>query len=133
MVGSTFVIPDAGANKKTAKIASYFGHSSFIRADKLRNLSTGDILETVVYGDVVGNITIVDDLCDGGKTFIELAKVLKQKGAEKINLYVTHGIFSKGTYPLYTAGIDYIITTNSRGEWAVDDRWFVLDLKSFKY
>ena len=39
---------------------------------------------------------IVDDTCDGGRTFIELAKVLRARNAGKIELYVTHGIFSKG-------------------------------------
>ena len=33
------------------------------------------------------------DICDGGRTFIELAKVLKDNGAKRVTLYVTHGIF----------------------------------------
>ena len=55
---------------------------------------------------------IVDDICDGGKTFIELAKVLKQKNVGKIYLVITHGIFSQGFEGLasYVSGI---YTTNS--------------------
>jgi len=110
-----FVSPDAGGNKKTVDLAKFFNHKDFIRADKRRNLATGDILETIVYADdLTGkNVCIADDICDGGKTFIELAKVLKSKGANSVILYVTHGIFSKGIDVLLDAGIDHIYTTNS--------------------
>jgi ribose-phosphate pyrophosphokinase len=108
------VAPDAGANKQTSELAKYFGHSVFLRADKLRDLSTGQIIETIVYGDCAGrDVTIVDDLAIGAATFIELAKILKQKGARKVVLYTTHGIFSKGTRHLFEGGIDEIYTTNS--------------------
>ncbi len=110
-----FISPDAGSNKKTAAIAKYFGATSFIRADKLRNLATGEILETIVYCDDLkgADVVIIDDLCDGGRTFIELAKALKVKNCGKIVLYVTHGIFSKGPQVLFEGGIDEIYTTNS--------------------
>jgi ribose-phosphate pyrophosphokinase len=42
------------------------------------------------------NLIILDDICDGGQTFVELAKHLKAQGAKAIYLYITHGIFSKG-------------------------------------
>jgi len=53
---------------------------------------------------------IVDDICDGGATFILLAKELYAAGAKEVNLFVTHGIFSKGLIPLYEAGIKRIFT-----------------------
>ena len=110
-----FVSPDAGGNKKTAALCKFFQHSEFIRADKLRNLSTGQILETIVYADDLKgkNVVIADDIAKGSATFIELAKVLKTKNCGKIILYVTHGIFSKGTKIVYEGGIDEIYTTNS--------------------
>jgi ribose-phosphate pyrophosphokinase len=44
-----------------------------------------------------GDILIIDDLCDGGKTFIEEAKYLKKLFPDKkLYLQVTHAIFSKG-------------------------------------
>jgi ribose-phosphate pyrophosphokinase len=112
---ATFVSPDAGSNKKVSDIAGYMQHLEFIRADKLRDLSNGHIKETIVYADDLKGETVVilDDICDGGKTFVELAKVLKKKNVEKIILYVTHGIFSKGLAELYNNGIDEIWTTNS--------------------
>jgi ribose-phosphate pyrophosphokinase len=39
---------------------------------------------------------ILDDICDGGRTFSELAKQLQVQHAGDIYLYVTHGIFSQG-------------------------------------
>ncbi len=113
---SVFISPDAGSNKKTSEIAKYFNHNSFVRADKLRDLSTGEIKETIVYATETikgADVFIVDDICDGGRTFIELAKVLKRKDVNTVNLYVTHGIFSKGTKVLFENGIDAIYTTNS--------------------
>lgn len=109
------VAPDAGSNKKVAALAKYFMHSDFIRADKLRDLMTGGIKETVVYADDLSgfNTVIIDDIIDGGKTFIELAKVLKKKNATKVTLVATHGIFSKGVKVLFDNGIDEIWTTNS--------------------
>jgi len=55
---------------------------------------------------------IVDDICDGGRTFITLSRKLKEQGAAKVLLYVTHGIFSQGVDVL-KGYIDQIFTTNS--------------------
>ncbi len=108
------ISPDAGSNKKVQKIAEY-AKTDFIRADKIRDLSTGNIVDTIVYCDDLTDkaVTIYDDICDGGRTFIELAKKLKAKNASKINLVVTHGIFSKGLDCLFDAGITKILTLNS--------------------
>ena len=55
-------------------------------------------------------ILVVDDICDGGGTFLLLAEALRKAGIDNnLELYVSHGIFSKGTdiiyksfYPIYT-------------------------------
>ena len=54
----------------------------------------------------------VDDICDGGRTFIELGKVLRAKGASKLVLSVTHGIFSRGPALVFEM-FDAIYTTDS--------------------
>ncbi len=97
----TLVSPDAGAEKKVIKVAKELSTEDrkieFICATKIRDTLTGNITSTKIYGDVKGkNLIILDDICDGGRTFIELAKVLKEAGANDIYLYVTHGIFSQG-------------------------------------
>lgn len=110
----TLISPDAGATKKTNHIAeAYGGVPEVIQALKKRDLKTGRISKTEILGDVKGkNVIIVDDICDGGRTFIELAKVLKKEGATNIALYVTHGIFSKGL-GVFDGLIDTVYTTNS--------------------
>jgi phosphoribosylpyrophosphate synthetase len=59
-------------------------------------------------------VLIVDDICDGGKTFELLAKDLYNAGAEEVNLFVTHGLFSKGLIPLKLAGIKRIFTNKGQ-------------------
>lgn len=95
---TVLVSPDAGANKKTLKCAKELGFKEVVRADKIRDVTTGQITGTVAYTEHVGDkdFLIVDDICDGGMTFIELAKVLRTKTNGNIKLFVTHGIFSKG-------------------------------------
>lgn len=109
-----FVSPDAGANKKVSELAKLYGHERFVRADKLRDMATGKILETVVYGGVDGLICVIaDDLIDRGGTFMALAKALKDKGAAQVLLFCTHGLFTGPIAPLFEAGICQIYTTNS--------------------
>ena len=90
------ISPDAGAEKKTKEAAKLVGAES-MAASKVRDTMTGNIISTQIHGDVKGrDVIILDDICDGGATFTELAKELKNHGAKNIYLYVTHGIFSRG-------------------------------------
>lgn len=109
--------PDAGANKRVGALAAHYGHSTFIRGDKTRDLATGKLTGFKVYvepGELDGrDVIMVDDLADGGLTFTGLAAELKAKGARRVELYVTHAILSKGLAPLLDGGIDHIWTSNS--------------------
>lgn len=108
------VFPDRGAQEK---YSSMYPSIPNVFANKVREQSTGAILETTVAGNVDGKrVLIVDDICDGGATFIALAKVLRAKGATYVGLYVTHGIFSKGTQVLLDSGIDKVSFTHRQGE-----------------
>jgi ribose-phosphate pyrophosphokinase len=110
------VSPDAGAYKKIFDVAKEFGISNIITANKVRDLKTGNILRTEIptldqHNDL--QYVIVDDICDGGRTFVELAKVMKDsRPTAKIYLVVTHGIFSAG-FELLEQYFDGIFTTNS--------------------
>ena len=37
---------------------------------------------------------MVDDIIDSGGTIVNAAKVLKEKGAKEIHVYITHGVLS---------------------------------------
>jgi len=117
------VSPDAGALKKVFALAKdspkqVSFESSIVVGQKVRNLATGDIIETRIDKQDLNlngrDVVIVDDICDGGRTFIELAKVLRAEGVSSITLFVTHGIFSKGL-SVFEGIIDTIICTNSIG------------------
>ncbi|MBE3101465.1 MAG: ribose-phosphate pyrophosphokinase [Firmicutes bacterium] len=106
------VSPDGGSLKKVFRLAQDCNRQ-VITASKHRDVATGKITGTEVHArDLTGSTcVIVDDICDGGRTFVELAKALKEKGAKKVILYVSHGIFSYGTIEL-CKNIDKIYTTN---------------------
>lgn len=110
-----FIIsPDAGAYKKIFKVCQYLKYEGeIVLCNKLRDVSNGVIRSlTVSHNDLEGkDCYIIDDICDGGGTFTMLASVLKERNAGKINLIVSHGIFSKGIDAL--SGIDHIYTTDS--------------------
>jgi ribose-phosphate pyrophosphokinase len=96
IVKPILVAPDAGSIKKVLKVAQKF-NLEMVRADKIRDVETGDIIETVVYNLPMNRpVLVVDDICDGGRTFIELGKAMQERTAQPLSLYVTHGIFSKG-------------------------------------
>lgn len=111
--------PDKGARSKYSKL--YSGKIKYIHGDKVRDQLTGHITNYELIGDPSGkNVLIVDDLCDAGMTFKILARDLLAKGASKVVLYVTHGLFTKGTNTLFESGIERIFTQD--GEVSRDSR-----------
>jgi ribose-phosphate pyrophosphokinase len=117
------VSPDAGAYKKIFDVAKEFGIQNIITANKVRDLKTGNIIRTEIltFGNKDLKYVIVDDICDGGRTFVELAKVMKDsRPTAKVYLVVTHGIFSAGFNKLNEV-IDGIFTTNSFRNIADDE------------
>ncbi|MDO8640990.1 MAG: phosphoribosyltransferase family protein [Nitrosarchaeum sp.] len=112
------IIPDLGATKRVelilAEIQKITGEQyEMVQCLKHRDMQTGQLSGFRVLDPekVNGKVcVIVDDLCDGGGTFVGIAKKLRDAGAIKVVLYVSHGIFSKG-WPL--EGIDEIWTTDS--------------------
>lgn len=108
------VAPDAGACKKVYKMCQHLAYEGdIIISNKIRNVNNGTIISTEVNGNVNGrNCLIVDDVIDGGRTFVELARALKEKGAAKLYLFASHGIFSKG-YDELLQHFDMIGTTDS--------------------
>lgn len=108
------ISPDGGALKKIYKVSEYLGGIEVVECSKKRDVKTGQLSGFRVYEeDLKGkHCVIVDDICDGGGTFLGLAKALKEKNAGKLGLIVSHGIFSKGFSSL-TQSFDTVFTTNS--------------------
>lgn len=98
-IKTALISPDAGAAKKTHKVAAALG-VDVIQAHKLRDTKTGTISGTWINEHDLTHyqrLIVVDDICDGGRTFVELAEVIRRLGYKgQLDLAVTHGIFSKG-------------------------------------
>ena len=111
------VSPDLGAYKKVDKLASKLNYQNEIATGiKIRDLVTGQITKSDVNtANLQGKACIiVDDICDGGRTFIELAPALKAKGAGELYFIASHGIFSYNALDrLKEAGFKAVGSSNS--------------------
>lgn len=90
------VAPDKGAKEKAQTIAEHYG-LPLVCCTKERDATTGKLSNPIVPERLDGKrVLIVDDLMDGGYTYIQLSQELYKQGASFIDLYVTHLIASKG-------------------------------------
>ncbi len=110
----SLVSPDAGAFKKIHKLATALGGLPVVVCDKIRDVKTGALMGFQVFEDDLSgrHCLIVDDICDGGGTFVGIAAELRKLNPLSVSLAVSHGIFSKGTQPL-TDALDHVYTTDS--------------------
>jgi len=115
LLPEVIVYPDLGAQTRYGNITPKHLSACFT---KVRNQQTGEILGLTTTDNTVfrfqdTKILIVDDICDGGATFINIAKYIKNvNNSAKINLYTSHGIYSKGIEVLRANGIDRIFNRN---------------------
>lgn len=100
------IIPDTGAAKKV-----YPQFIETVQCIKHRDPATGKIELKVLEAEKCRdrNCVIIDDICDGGATFLTIAQKIKPK---HMTLIVSHGIFSKGFDEL-SIYFDKIITSDS--------------------
>lgn len=106
------ICPDAGAAKKVEEYLKWNRNlKEIVYCSKKRELSTGRV--TLEVGDPRKcenrNCVIIDDICDGGATFLAIAEQIKPK---HFTLIVTHGIFSKG-FAMLEKKFDGIIVSDS--------------------
>lgn len=91
--------PDAGASKKVLAASTEFNKPTI---QCLKNRNANGSVSVTLFGDIVGkNIVVLDDICDGGATFLALAQSVEPYEPASISLLVTHGIFSKGKEELF--------------------------------
>ena len=109
-----------------------------LTANKVRDQVTGNIIKYELDPEVIEQIKdedsflIADDLCDGGRTFRELAQLIPDKYKD---LLIVHGVFSNNAIKgLFDAGIRDIYVTNSfdptlkPGVFLGDHRLWVTDV-----
>lgn len=112
------ICPDKGAIKRALLFASDCS-SRVIMCEKTRDPSTGKLSNPKVILDGESlegkKLLIVDDICDGGGTFEMLGQELKKFSPARLDLYVTHGIFSKGLEAM--PSIDNFYASNRMPRW----------------
>lgn len=112
------VAPDEGARKKCEEFSKSVGAAGVITCAKDRDKTTGQVIGMKVLDEVPGDshLFVLDDICDGGRTFIEVAKALDEASGDNvvftIELAVTHGLFTKGV-DVVAKYFDTIYTTDS--------------------
>jgi len=100
---NTLIAPDKGAHNKASthkQVCNKVADCVFLT--KTRS-ALGVAYDDYKQDSLVGTACVVDDLCDGGATFLSVGKMLRatQPRLTKLDLYVTHGLFSKGDKDLH--------------------------------
>lgn len=107
------ICPDAGAIARSGRVAHAVGLPLY-KATKHRDEATGKLsgfdCESLPAD---GKYLVVDDICDGGGTFMGLAQATGLP-ASQLGLYVSHGVFS-GNAGLLARHFGDIWTTDSFG------------------
>jgi ribose-phosphate pyrophosphokinase len=111
---SIYVIPDAGAAKKA--FSWLRPEDDFIQCLKRRDRATGklsgfQVLDQEIDLEPERPLVIVDDLCDGGGTFMGLASELRRHGWRgPLTLSVTHGLFQPDRFSALVDVFDKVLT-----------------------
>lgn len=120
---SGVIAPDKGAVDRTQKVADALGVPMY-RAGKKRDEATGKLsgfhMEDPLPGN--GKYLLVDDICDGGGTFLGLAAMTGLPKSQ-LDLFVSHGVFSKDATHTLPKAFGRIYTTNSYAPNADLEKW----------
>lgn len=129
------IVPDKGAWNRVHSLTADWQlqyQVPLVQCSKTREMATGNLTNFKVEDPsfVKGHpCLIIDDICDGGGTFIGLAKELRAVGATSVKLFVTHSIFSRGPK---LEGIDQIFTTDSYPTVKGDSIVFKVNMEEMK-
>jgi len=109
----TVVSPDVGNIKIASKYASHLGGELAIVHKKRMSGSEVDAQE--IIGEVKGrNILMCDDIIATAGTVCSAARLIKERGAEKIYIGATHGVLAgEALERLGKAPIDEVVVTDT--------------------
>ncbi len=109
----TVVSPDVGNLKIASRYAAHLGGELAIVHKK--RISGSDVEAQEIIGEVKGkNILMCDDIIATAGTVCNAARLVKQRGAEKIYVGATHGVFAgQAIEKLQEAPIDEIVVTDT--------------------
>lgn len=133
----TTIVPDKGALLKvvnSSKDIEYDENGEIMPGDKLddqyvvfdkvRNPETGKIesikpiFNEEVLSRKVSNFVVIDDLCEGGGTFLGIADIVRNKmlKGSTLSLYVTHGLFTHNAIDKLLKVYDHIYAYQMQAE-----------------
>jgi ribose-phosphate pyrophosphokinase len=109
----TVVSPDVGNMKIASRYASRLGGELAIVHK--RRVSGSEVEAQEIIGEVEGrNVLMCDDIIATAGTVCSAAKLVKERGAEKIYVGATHGIFAgEALEQLQETPIDEIVVTDT--------------------
>lgn len=114
------VFPDAGAKERYESLLYWEFAIDTIFCSKVRDIKTGKIFSIQVDNPEKLSdrpMLIVDDLCDGGGTFVGVAEAIRAiKPDAKLNIKVIHMVNPKGIENL-SKNFDHVWFTNSYKDW----------------
>lgn len=112
---SAVIAPDKGALTRASLMADKLGIPC-ITATKERDFETGKLssfnIDLPPVSEETYRYLIVDDICDGGGTFLGLAKASGLKQSQ-LDLFISHGVFSGDALSNLSNTFGKIYTTNS--------------------
>ncbi|MBL7215239.1 MAG: ribose-phosphate pyrophosphokinase [Phycisphaerae bacterium] len=113
MADLTVVAPDVGNMKTASRYATALGAELAIIHK--RRLTGQEVLCEEIIGNVEGrNIVMVDDMISTAGTICGAARMAKERGAQKIVVGATHGVFAEPAIERLTeAPIDEIVVTDT--------------------
>ncbi|MHC4426632.1 MAG: ribose-phosphate diphosphokinase [Planctomycetota bacterium] len=109
----TVVSPDVGNMKTASRYASHLGGELAIVHK--RRVSGSEVEAQEIIGDVRGrNVLMCDDIIATAGTICGAAALVKERGAEKVYIGATHGIFAlQALERLAHAPIDQVVVTDT--------------------
>jgi len=109
----TVVSPDVGNMKMASKYAAHLGGDLAIVHK--RRLSGSKVEAQEIIGEVSGrNILMCDDIISTAGTVCSAAALVKQRGADKVYIGATHGVFAPQAMDrLAKAPIDRVVVTDT--------------------
>ncbi len=113
-IGDLVVVsPDVGNIKIAAKYAAHLGGELAIVHKK--RMSGSEVQAQKIIGEVEGrNVLMCDDIIATAGTVCDAAKLVKERGAKKIYVGATHGVFAdKALEKLSQAPIDEVVVTDT--------------------
>lgn len=113
MQNLTVVSPDVGNSKTAARYAACLGGDLAIVHKK--RLTGSEVEAQEIIGEVEGrDVVMCDDIIATAGTICQAAELVKQRGAQKVYVGATHGVFSEQALTrLQEAPIDEVIVTDT--------------------